>query len=489
MIDDDRPWRRNWDDSEGFPRRRVWEQSHHADTATRPAEIAGVPLRDYITPPAPAPYRQDAPESEPVMLALRLVTDDGAPLADVDLAVLEGNSTIELTTGPDGIAILERPEGSHEIRFVTPLALPLPPAPADPDPPRARAVLLERGRETPFALSTVPAGADPKTVVVRRPRCTEVLIDGYAIGSVVMRWGGTRSRLGEGGCPVVGSCRGALRTALWLARGRWALVVGHADPAGSDGANAAVAAARAESVFLYASGDLDGWAEHAAGNADDLDTACAAVACARIVGEPPPGLDDAKAVRRTMDVARAAASVPPGGDAAGDFRAAAALYDLDLARILRLDLAGLASLRSLVRWDLSHVELGERFPRPPAELDLASMIGLPYALACRRTAIVVMGDADADALEDDQELYDGTFGRTTIEAPAEWPVRVAVLDERLEPLPRGRAWIGSDTGVVEHTAGPDGIVAFEALLGERIEVVLAAAPSGDGALIDGGTER
>ncbi len=482
-------------DEHDVPQIRLWgdsTQGHriHPDSGNKTTK-ALLDLRDLVRvgpESVPASRVEPARQSALASLTLRLVCDDGTPLSDVTLLTEHG----EITTGPDGIGMLEIPEGTHEIAFGEgePHPLLLPPADPTAQRPAAPALLLERGRDVPFSLSTVPVGAEPKIVAIRRPRCTEVLIDGYAMGSVVMRWGGTRSRLGPDGIPVVGTCRGALRTALWLARGKQAFVVGHADPAGSDGANAAVAAARAESVFLYASGDLDGWAEHAAGNADDTDRACAAIACARIVGEPPPGLDDAQAVRRTMDVARAAAGVPPGNDASGDFRAAAALYDIDLSRILRFDLAGLASVRALVRWiSTGHGELGERFPRPLVELDPSAVFGLPYALACRRSAIVVLSDPDAAALDDTQELYDGTFSRTTIEAPGEWPVRIAVLDDRLESLPRGRAWIGTDVGVLEHTAGPDGIVAFDALLGERIEVVLAADPDGDGTMTDGGTKR
>src|SRR5262249_38091494 len=131
-------------------------------------------------------------------------------------------------------------------------------------------------------------------VVVIRPQVTEVVFDGWAQGSSVMRWGGTRVRK-DGS---VGTARGALQLALWGARGTTMGAAGHADPLGTDDDNAALAFARARSVWLFASGDLEGWTADAAANSTDLDWSCALVAASRIMGMGACALDDEEAQDR-----------------------------------------------------------------------------------------------------------------------------------------------------------------------------------------------
>jgi hypothetical protein len=395
------------------------------------------------------------------------------------------SSSRSVTAIEAGIATQPLPEGPYEVRFAeTPVGVPAVPdttVAVRPD------VLLERGRSAPFTMSARPIGAEPRTVVVRRPVCTEVLIDGYAMGSVVLRWGGTRER-SEAEEQVVGTARGALRTALWLARSKRIVVVGHTDPAGSDGTNAEIAAERAASVYLYASGRLDEWAQHAAAHGNDIDRACAAIACARILGHAVPAFENDGALRRALDDARQATGEASGSDAVGDYRAAAKLYDVDLARIFRSSVAELATLRSSVQWhDGGHAEVGERFPRSAAELDPVSAAGLPYALACRRTALVVLAELDAEALVDMNDFYDGTFRRTTIDAPSEARFRLQCVDPAKRARAGARVWLGTEIGVHPYEADGAGLISCDALRGERIEVVLGTDAGGSGTVLGAGT--
>ncbi len=449
-----------------------------------------IPSLRSVQPQSPTPkvepVRREATKPEPTgMLALRLLTDDGVAIADAPLEIIEGSTTHSVRTDADGLVSMALEEGPYDVRFVE-LPLALPPRPASPVEVR-RDVLVERARTEAFGITARPVGAEPRTVAVRRPAFTEVLIDGYAQGAKVMRWGGMRQRA-DG---TVATTRAALRLALWMGRGRTMCVTGHADPLGLDADNEALSLARATSVQLFASGRLDEWAEDAFAIATDLDFACAMVACNRILGRGPVGIEDDEA----LDAARAAIRLhaglaADGPPSAADWRAIADLYDLDLAAILFTDLAGLASVRSAITWtDAPVVALGERHPQSDSELDdLASGPDLAH----RRCGLCIFGSSDAPQTAVDaggDELYDGTYSRRSIIVPGEVLVDIAVDTPTREPIARGRAWIRcGGLGTHEHTAAADGHVRFMTCRGDEIEVIAAVDSQGRGTLVAAGRQ-
>jgi len=488
MSDDDVPRIRLWGDS---------TRGHRVHPGTAQRHDHGVVDLATIDRPPPSTPRSSATEPlrATARLAVRVLVDDGTPIADADLEIVEIGSTV--TTDDTGLASVEIREGHHEIRFVTPPAI----APRrelseiEKFNARSRTILVEAHRTESFWLST-----GERTVAVRRPKTTEILLDGYAQGSTVMRWGGTRPRIEvvDGmPLPVVGTARGAAAAFLVRAQGMHALVVGHADPQGSDEANAAVAAARARSTQLYLAGEHGSWADDAAANASEVDFACALSAFAAIMGIDRPALDDAPALEAVC-----AELHRFGGDATGEmtmptgtadeWRILAEAYDLDLARLLGLETFDLQRLRERITWvGQGHAELGEQWPRQPAEFlegDAASLLGLPYAIACRRSSLHVLGRADAEALAGAEDkpvpLYDGTFGRTIVETPSEVEVLIRCTDPIRAALPGARVWIRGALGVQAHVADAAGLVRFLAIRHSRFDVVMARQADQSGTLVD-----
>lgn len=479
---------RTWGDSDFSGFGRNWGRDTNIRDGGGP-----VALRDVVPPYEPQPVREPAAVVEPLRPMVELVvvvaTDDGSPVVDARLEV-DGQT---LTTDADGRAAITLRADTYEIRFAEPPALgPL------GDGPGPRTILVESNRAEPFHLST----GGPRHVVVRRPRCTEILVDGYAKGSKVLRWGGTRQRLDDGPdgapIPVVGTTRAALATALLRGRGQYAVVVGHADPQGSDASNAEVALQRARSTFLYCSGQLDLWAAHAAGSASELDFNCAMVACSTIVthadGTPfeRPALDDPAAIRRTSAALRRW-----GGDATAgpsplptgtpdDWRLVAEAYEVDLARILGVETIDVERLRQQITWiGVGHGQLGERFPRPRTEIDVVSQVGLPYAVAQRRSAVVLMGRPDAEILADGdvlEPMYDGTWGRLTIDTPTEAPLVLRCVDRSGKALPHARLWLSGPLGVQCHVADAIGVVSTLTIRGTKFDVALARDAHDEGVL-------
>ncbi len=287
--------------------------------------------------------------------------------------------------------------------------------------------------------------------------------------------------------------------ALWLGRGKTMLVVGHADPLGTDADNEALSAERASSVALFAQGDLENWADHAFEHATDLDWACAMVACARILGLDLPGLDDRKAQGAVRSAVRAAGvdgdplpdDEPPSED---DWRAVAEIYETDLAALLMTDRAGLAEIRAAVRWaDPVTIAAGERWPRTEAE-QLDPQIGLagPPALMHRRVGLVVLGDMDGPAtlpVTDGAALYDGTYSWTVLDPPGEVLVQIQIEDPQRAAIAAAHAWIRVGTlGVFRCTAAADGVVRFPALAGDPIQVVAAFDADGCGTMVSSGVD-
>jgi hypothetical protein len=495
-----------------YPRRRIWRESsaaqvrhwgdsdwtggdrwRHYNTVWRTHDAA-TPLADVKLPYEPQPVEDPRPIPEPLRpqaeLALTVATDDGSAIADAQLEVLETGEI--LTTDAAGACLTPIREGSYEIRFAE-----RPKLPVLGEGPGPRTVLLECTRTEPFTLST--GGA--RHVVVRRPRCTEILVDGYALGSKVLRWGGTRQRLEagpDGPLPVVGTTRAALAVALVAARGHYVVVVGHADPEGSDQSNAEVALQRSRSTFLYASGQFGLWSSHAAASASELDFSCAMIACSKILGETQdvseiPALDDPASIRRASAALRrwgGDASAGPSPSPKGtpdDWRLVAEAYELDLSRLLGVDTVDLQRIREAATWvGPGHGALGERFPRPRTEIDVASQVGVPYAVAQRRSAIVIMTRLDAEVLVHDdvlEPLYDGTWRRTTLETPAEVPVVLRCVDVAGKALPHARVWLGGPLGVAAHVCDAAGAVTFLAVRGTRFDVALARGADDTGSLV------
>ena len=460
---------------------------YRLDARPRDAEAPSLrSIRPLSPPPKSAPARpEEATREAPGMLAFRLVTDDGVPIADAPLEVTEGSTTHSVRTDANGLVSLALEEGTYDVRLVEP-PLALPSAPASSTATRGD-ILVERGRTEPFGITARPVGAEPRIVAVRRPAYTEVLVDGYAQGAKVMRWGGMRPRA-DG---TVATTRAALRLALWMGRGRMMCVTGHADPLGLDSDNEALSLARAQSVQLFAAGLLDEWAEHAFANATDLDFGCAMVACNRILGRGPISFDDDQAIDQARAAVRLHAGLATDGPpSAADWRAIADLYDLDLAAILFTDLAGLAAIHSTITWtDAPVVALGERHPRPDSELrDLASGPDLAH----RRCGLCIFGSNDTPQAAVDaggDEVYDGTYARKSVVVPGEVLVDIAVDTPTREPIARGRAWIAcGGLGVRDHTAAADGHIRFVTCIGDKIEVLAAVDSRGRGTLIAAGRE-
>lgn len=433
------------------------------------------------------PTERSAPK--PVQLStdpkiwISLTTSDGMKCAGVAMRVRGEGLDASATTDQNGEILMSVPaDGIYEVEIEDPIAMPA----VDNRPTKTPIWTRKITRDaTGFALQ-----ADVhQDVVVIRPAVTEVLLDGWAQGSSVMRWGGTRVRKDK----TVGTARGALQVALWSGRGRTMCITGHADPLGSDEDNTTLADARAKSVWLFTSGDLDGWAADAAAHATELDWSCALVAAARIMGMGACALDDGPALAAAISEIRTRYGIShnevPGVD---EWRAIADLYDTDLAELLLVDRAELAATRSTIAWtDPPTLSLGEQFPRP--DIELLEQLAGPVALAQRRVGLCIFGPNDTAQLAADRggkEIYDGTYSRTSIDPPGEVLVEIQIADPKLSPISRGRAWIGvGKLGVFHMTAAADGVIRFPCLRGEQIRVVAAFDEQGLGTMMTAGVKE
>ncbi|MBX7081528.1 MAG: hypothetical protein K1X88_20170 [Nannocystaceae bacterium] len=315
---------------------------------------------------------------------------------------------------------------------------------------------------------------------------TEVVLDGWAQGSVVMRWGGMRARVPD----CVATARGALRIALEAGVGRCLCVAGHADPVGSDANNHTISLERARSVQLFASGELVGWAGHAFANASPTDLACALVASHAILGRGTISLDDDAALADALAAVRTWAGLSPRRSVdASEWLAFAQLYESDLVALMQTDPDGLAMLRREIAWaPPGFVALGERHPTPAIEI--ADIDG-PEAPAHRRASLLIFPDAAtaAEALtEDASAIYDGRFARTFVRVPPEVRVRLFVHDAALRGLSRASVLVELDGRPVrEMRVDEHGMVSFTVLRGTRVRLLSARQASGSGGIIDFGT--
>lgn len=163
-------------------------------------------------------------------------------------------------------------------------------------------------------------------------------------------------------------------------------------------------------------------------------------------------------------------------------------YDADLARMLASDVAGLAEIRSAVRWaEPAAFAFGERWPRAASELvdvDPDGVAALPH----RRGSLLVFettDDVDV-AAANAEALYDGTFVRTVLPIPGEVVVEVAVASVSDDLVTGGRAWIDvADLGAVHHVADADGVIRLATLAGDRVRVIAAFDADGHGGMVDG----
>lgn len=335
-------------------------------------------------------------------------------------------------------------------------------------------------------LLLMPLDRHHRLVVADEPAVTEIPIDGWAQGSKVMRWGGMRSR-SDG---TVATTRGALRLALWRGRGRTLAVAGHADALGQDADNEVLSLERARSVQLFAAGELDAWAEHAFAHATKLDLQCALVACHASAGHGSIAVgDDAAMVSALGDLrCHAGLADDEGPVTVNDWRAIADAYDVELARMLTTDLAGLAEIRAAVRWaEPAVLAYGERWPRAAAELedvDPNAIAALPH----RRGALLVFESRDDIqlALANTDAVYDGTFARNVLPIPGEVAVHVEVATVGGARVAHGRAWIDvADLGAAHHVADAHGVVRIVTLRGDPVQVIAAFDAQGHGLLTSG----
>lgn len=459
----------------------AWPWNRPATQARPNEDAARLQELHLPRPSAPAPPPTPPRDAvEPAEIDLRITTSEGVPIATQITLVSPGGASISARTSDEGTLVLRVPEhGSYETRFESPPKFPAPPPGAKP----SGIYSIKVARDATFPVAT----GSPRDVVLVRPAVTEICLDGWAQGSKIMRWGGMRLR--EGG--TVATARGALRLALWLGRGKTLAVAGHADPLGQDADNEALSAERARSVALFAQGDIDAWAEHAAGAATELDLDCALVACHAILGMGAAGIDDVDALDAAHAEIRMLAGISedskPGVD---DWRAIAEIYDGDLAAFMQTDRAGLADLRRAGTWtDPSSIALGERHPKPLSELvDLAS----PPVLAHRRASLLVFGPMDAAGsvvASGGDEIYDGTYIRTQVYVPGEVLVQIRVDGPSRDPIARGRAWIDAGIGASEYTAAADGVIRFMTFAGTRVRVLAAFDANGSGTLVEYGAIR
>lgn len=430
--------------------------------------------------------------ADPAYLRLQIVTSDGVPVARQEFRVAQsGDVVVWDQTTDEGLAVVQvRDEGTYDVEF-DPMPVKLPPRPAEQ--------VIEPGPWLPRDTNVVRVSTTRACrLVLTRPACTEILVDGWAQGSVVMRWGGMRPRT-DG---TVATTRGALRLALQAARTRTMCVGGHADPLGTDAANDEVATQRANSVHLFLSGQLYLWAEHAMVYATELDVQCAIAACHVILGLGACTLDNEDAIATALGEIRSRANAaaaeegesPRSSDApfcVYDWRVVANLYDLDLAIFMGTDRAGLMEIRKRVQWtEAPTLSFGERHPRPQAEL--VDVVQLP-ALSHRRVSLLVFGKNDGAQMAVDaggDEIYDGTYTRTVIPVPGEVLVQIRVAAADGTVVAKGRAWLDvGDLGTSEYTAGPDGIVRLLTLCGDRIRVVAAFDAHGLGTMISAALEE
>lgn len=480
-YEEDRPVQRGWETTrQRQAQDAFWRETdspHHEGVRT--CESPAVPLTDVFVPPPEQPEPTTAPER--YTLTVKLSSSDGLVLSNVELIATDsqGNESRFTSDAQGSARALVQVEDVYDVRFAkTPISLPPPPL---------------WSKDGGWGLRVARDGSNfsmqadqVRDVIVVRPAVTEILIDGYAQGSSVMRWGGMRPRL-DG---TIATTRAALRIALMLGRGKTMCVAGHADPLGQDTDNEALSKARATSVQLFAAGQLDDWAADAAAHATELDVGCALVACHRILGMGAAGLDDRGALASALTALQlqAGVAVHEGALTVDDWRAIAGLYAYDLATLLFTDLAGLAELQSTVKWTTPAVlALGERYPRLPEQIsDLAG----PLAIVQRRCSLLVFGEMDTPQLAVDAEgveLYDGTYRRTIASVPGEVLVDIAVDTPTRDPIARGRAWI--DTGGLgprEHAAGPDGHIRFMTLAGDRVRVASAFDADGNGTMTSWG---
>jgi hypothetical protein len=484
-------------DDEDRPRPRSWETTlqRQAEASfwanTQPAVYDGVrtceppahPLAE-VDLPRPTPPEPASTSVERYALTVSLKSSDGLSLPDVELIATDtlGDET-RFVSNEVGVAkTLVQLDDVYSIRFAkTPISLPPPPVWS-----KEGGWGLRVSRDGGTFLLDADTTRD---VVVVRPAVTEIVLDGYAQGACVMRWGGMRPRV-DG---TVATARAALRLALWLGRGKTMVVAGHADPLGQDSDNEALTTERAKSVQLFAAGRIDEWADHAVVHANELDVACALVECNKILGLGVAGLEDKSKLATALDAVRVHAGLAAheGKPNADDWRAFAELYADDLAALLFVDRAGLAELQSTISWTSEPtLALGERFPLPQSELtDLAG----PLAVALRRCSLLVFGPDDTaqSAVDaDGHELYDGTYRRTVVRVPGEVLVDIAVDTMARTPISRARAWLNiSNLGAHEHTAGEDGHIRFLTLEGDRVEVISAFDADGRGTMVSAGKEE
>jgi hypothetical protein len=475
--DDDIPGIRLWGDS----RLEKGQTVVHPENDAKPS-VGDNAIDLSILRSTPASRASARNEPQKTRLVVDLMTDDAAVLSDVAVNVATPGGTVNLRTDFGGRIELDVDDGTYDVSFPeTPLAMPQPALGAVR--PGGGGLLVERTRTEPVHVSA-RTPAKPTNVVVRRPQVLEIVVDGYAEGSSVMRWGGTRWRTTEArpDAVVLGTMRAALRVALTSGRGHSVVCVGHADPKGSDVANADLGLERARSIALFLRGDKDGWAAHAAAHATELDEQCALVEVSRILGNAV-ALDDDDGLARVHEDLLHWAGLDEPVAATDEWRAIAELYDIDMASFMRIDVADLEAMRAQVQW-CEPASCGEDYPRP--EDEFAPIAG--PAVVQRRVGILVMTEADAPArlVDVPKEAYDGTYKRTTIETPTEVLFTLALVDERGKPLPGARAWLSNDVGISPVVADAGGLVIFPCARGEVVRVVNASDASKSGHVVAGG---
>lgn len=444
--------------------------------ATRPARPSG---------DAPNEVTPSGSTTEYGWVSIELVSDRGVPFAGAEVTLLHCNgrrdSVVLDALGRHAAPSVPLP-GPSEVILPGSLLLPAGALALDGFVRRADDIRVPRRPGAPVTLRLLDR--HHRLVVQAEPSVTEIIIDGWAQGSRVMRWGGMRPR-SDG---TVSTTRAALRLGLSRGRGRTMCVAGHADPLGQDADNETLSAERGKSLYLFAAGKLDEWADHAAAQAAELDVRCALVACHAILGLGPASLDDAQALTTARSYLRSEAGLADGGPiGTADWRAIADLYDADLAPLLATDRAGLAEIRSTIRWTEPPTQgLGERHPCPTAEIGDA--MG-PAALPHRRGSLLVFDDpeeADAAAHAADA-IYDGTYRRTLLPVPSEVLVQLVIARPSHESIARARAWIDVATlGASQYVADVDGTIRFVALAGDRINLIAAFDADGLGALVSSG---
>lgn len=451
-----------------------WQRSHPiADTARRLDTDDGVPIQGLAPVSLPVEPVREKPEAraEPV-LELSYFTDDGAPIADLEIRAYDGfGFNQRVRTNANGhVRLPVQIDGPHKVELAT---IPDMSKIARVDPPVRRNVPpLRRDDMSPHIFGV----GKPYDVVVARDRAELVSLDGWHEGGAVLLFGTARTQ-DEHAVTV----RAILRMAIMRRKPNgMLLVLGHADTKGKKADNADLAKQRATSVLLYLAGARTDWAAHAFDNATvaDLQSALAWAATTGIACDPGPVDDDwgpatASGLQGLRDYAGIHKMAQLGPD---DWSAIYDLYDAELARLLYCDVETLHAIKGSLT--LVGDSYGEEWPAVAPNKN-------GYLCPANRRVDLAWCDVHGEPLESFEEIYDGTYDVLALDVPPEAHVKIHCVNVDITPLLAAVVGVRIGGIEVDMLADETGLVEFTALCGEPIEVLRCTDLLGSCVLVRG----